>query len=149
MPRVFIIRKKPFVTILLFALAAVSLIMYFNTDYAIPASGELTGGEWIIHMVTGEFKTVTKDGKEIETYRWDPGTVFVNKGETVKLRISGINGDSHPFVIEGLNIKGEVKKGEVTEVQFTAEKEGIYRLICMLHPDTENSGPMIGYIVVD
>ncbi|MCI3923091.1 cupredoxin domain-containing protein [Paenibacillus sp. TRM 82003] len=106
-------------------------------------------GERVIHMVTGEFSATTKDGKKIEAYRWDPGTVFVNKGENVKLKLYGVNGENHPFLIEGLNIQGVVKKGEETVVNFHASKEGIYRIICLTHPDAANEGPMIGYIVVD
>lgn len=102
-----------------------------------------------IHMVTGEFKATTGDGKEIEAYIWHPGTVFVEKGETVNLVIRGINGESHPFFIEGTDIKGEVLKDRETRVTFKADKEGTYRLICLTHPDKDHNGPMIGYIVVD
>lgn len=101
-----------------------------------------------LHMVTGEFSATLKDGSEIEAYRWDPGTVVAHNGETVTLKITGVNGASHPFVIEGLNIEGEVKQGEVTEVTFKAEKAGIYQIICMAHPDLAHNGPMIGYIVI-
>ncbi|WML40168.1 cupredoxin domain-containing protein [Neobacillus sp. OS1-2] len=102
-----------------------------------------------IHMVTGEFKTTTKDGQELESYRWDPSTVFLEKGEKVKLFISGINGEKHPFYIEGTKIKGTVKKGEETTVPLQFEKEGTYRLICEVHSDRSHNGPMIAYIVVD
>ncbi|WP_425262783.1 cupredoxin domain-containing protein [Paenibacillus thermotolerans] len=105
--------------------------------------------ERVYHLVTGEFKTTTKDGKEIEAYRWDPGTIFVKKGENVKLVLYGVNGESHPFVIEGLNIQGTVTKGKETIVNFHASKEGVFRIICFAHPDAANNGPMIGYIVVD
>lgn len=103
----------------------------------------------VIHMVTGEFESKTKDGKQIEAYRWDPGTIVVKQGEMVELRIYGVSGDSHPFVIEGTSIKGEVTKGKETVVRFKANKEGTYRLICEAHPDIAHSGPMIAYIVVD
>lgn len=106
-------------------------------------------GERVFHMVTGEFSATMPDGQEVEAYRWDPGTIFVNKGENVQLRILGVNGASHPFIIEGLGIEGIVKKGEETIVNFHASKEGIYRIICTTHPDAANNGPMIGYIVVD
>lgn len=102
-----------------------------------------------IHMVTGEFKSTTDDGKEIEAYRWDPGTIFLKKGEKVHLKILGINGKEHPFIIEGTDIKGVVKKGEETEVPLQFDKKGTYRLICLLHPSAEHDGPMIAYIVVD
>ncbi|WP_223595436.1 cupredoxin domain-containing protein [Neobacillus bataviensis] len=102
-----------------------------------------------IHMVTAEFKSTLKNGKEIEAYRWDPGTISLEKGEKVKLYISGINGASHPFYIEGTKIKGTVKKGEETVVTLQFKKEGTYRLICETHSDRSHNGPMIAYIVVD
>lgn len=102
-----------------------------------------------IHMVTGEFKSTTEDGKEIEAYRWDPGTIFVEKGEKVRLKILGVNGKEHPFIIEGTDIKGIVKKGQETVVPLQFDKEGVYRLICLTHPTADSSGPMIAYIVVD
>ncbi|MED4227626.1 cupredoxin domain-containing protein [Neobacillus cucumis] len=102
-----------------------------------------------IHMVTGEFKSTMKDGKEIEAYRWDPGTIILKKGEKVNLIISGINGAEHPFYIEGTSIKGTVKKGEDTFVPLQFQKEGTYRLICEMHRDRAHNGPMIAYIVVN
>ncbi|MGG0719390.1 hypothetical protein ABE096_17570 [Robertmurraya massiliosenegalensis] len=102
-----------------------------------------------IHLVTTEFKTKTEDGKEIEAYRWDPGTVYVGKDEKVLLRLYGINGHEHPFIIEGTDIKGVVKKGEETTVELQLKEEGVYRLVCLTHPDMGSNGPMIANIVVD
>jgi len=101
-----------------------------------------------IHMVTGEFSTRTPDGKEIEVYRFDPGTIYVNKGEKVHLKILGINGDEHPFFIEGTGIQGTVKKGQETVVPLKFEEKGVYRLICITHHDKNSNGPMIAYIIV-
>nr|WP_260471989.1 cupredoxin domain-containing protein [Bacillus sp. HMF5848] len=103
----------------------------------------------VINLVTGEFKSKTSDGKEIEAYRWDPGTIFVGEGEPVQISIFGVNGDQHPFYIEGTDIEGVVKKGQETIIDVTFDKEGIYRLICKTHPDINSNGPMIAYIVVD
>ncbi|MEH7108411.1 cupredoxin domain-containing protein [Bacillus sp. JJ1764] len=102
-----------------------------------------------IHMVTAEFKTKMNNGKEMEAYRWDPGTIFLQKDEKVRLYISGINGEKHPFYIEGTDIKGTVEKGKETIVPLQFEKEGTYRLICKIHSNREHNGPMIAYIVVD
>jgi heme/copper-type cytochrome/quinol oxidase subunit 2 len=102
-----------------------------------------------IHMVTVEYKSKMKDGKEIEAYRWDPGTIHLEKGEKVNLYINGINGNEHPFYIEGTKIKGTVKKGEETVVPLMFDKEGTYRLICEAHSDRAHNGPMIADIVVD
>lgn len=102
-----------------------------------------------IHLVTTEFKTKTEDGKEIEAYRWDPGTIYVEKDEKVLLRLYGVNGHEHPFIIEGTDIKGTVKKGEETTVELQLKEEGVYRLVCLTHPDMGSNGPMIANIVVD
>lgn len=102
-----------------------------------------------IYMVTAEFKTTMNDGKEIEVYRWDPGTIVIKHGVKVKLYISGVNGGDHPFYIEGTNIKGIVKKGQETMVPLQFNQPGTYQLICATHADRKHNGPMIAYIVVN
>lgn len=102
-----------------------------------------------IHMVTVEYQSTMKDGKKIEVYRWDPGQINIEKGEKVNLYISGINGEEHPFLIEGTNIKGTVKKGEETMVTLQFDEKGTYRLICETHGDRNHNGPMIADIIVD
>ncbi len=100
-------------------------------------------------VVAVEFDGVDPNtGQEREVYRWDPGTIVVQKGDRVRLNIHGLNGDKHPFLIEGLNIQGEVARGEVETVEFVAKERGVYRLVCLVHTDAQNEGPMIGYIVV-
>lgn len=141
--------RKGQLLVLAFGLCFIAFItIMWERSQAEPADA-MPVSERVYHMVTGEFKTTTKDGQEIEAYRWDPGTIVVNKGENVKLVLYGVNGESHPFVIEGLNIQGTVTKGKETIVNFHASKEGIFRIICFAHPDAANNGPMIGYIVVD
>ena len=70
---------------------------------------------------------------EVSTYRWDPGTIVVNQGDKVTLEIVGINGDEHPFTIEGYWISDVVRRGRVTRVSFTADKAGIFKIICRKH----------------
>lgn len=102
----------------------------------------------VIQLVTGEFTATSDSGKKLETYLFYPGTVVVQKGEPVELRISGINGQSHPFVIEGLNVSGEINKGKTTIVRFTPKEAGTYTIVCQTHADSKTGGPMVGYIVV-
>jgi plastocyanin len=146
----FVVKKRVLYILGLVGILALigTLWMSFKTD-AEPVIGQTNEKIREIHMVTGEFKSTTEDGKEIEAYRWDPGSIFVEKGEKVRLIIRGINGTEHPFIIEGTDIKGAVKKGEETVVPLQFNKEGTYRLICLTHPTAENNGPMIAYIVVD
>lgn len=151
MNRVFIIKRKHILlTTLLALLVLISLYSFSDSGRSIMTLGKASDAkERVIHMVVGEFSSTTKDGKEIEAYRWDPGTIYVKKGEHIQLRIFGVNGEHHPFIIEGMNINGEVKKGQETIVSFHAKKKGIYRLICTTHQTSAHDGPMIGYIIVD
>lgn len=146
--RIFVLKKKLLLLAIGILILATAYAIYIRQEQSVSVAGA-AAGERTIHFVTGEFKATLPDGKVFEAYRWDPGTVFVRKGEKVKLSLSGVNGASHPFMIEGLGIKGEVKQGEETVVSFKADKPGIYRLICLTHPDRAQSGPMIGYIVVN
>lgn len=125
---------------------------YMMQPGAITTIGSQIDGKqkkFVINLVTGEFKATTEDGREIEAYRWDPGTINVPQGEKVTLSIYGVNGKEHPFIIEGTDYKGTVKKGKETVLEVLFEEEGIYRLICLAHPDIKHNGPMIAYIVVD
>ncbi|MEF3306400.1 cupredoxin domain-containing protein [Paenibacillus sp. GYB003] len=146
--RIFVFGRRKLLLAAGIALLAAAYLLYVRQERTAFVSGT-PAGERTVHMVTGEFKSTLENGKEIEAYRWDPGTVVVRKGEKVRLSITGVNGASHPFIIEGLGIRGEVKKGEETIVSFKADKPGIYRIICLTHPDFAHGGPMIGYIVVD
>lgn len=151
MTRIWLIdRKKLIVTVLMLAVFVASILYYNRQDAASAlASAVSDANERTIQLVTGEFKSTLPDGKQIEAYRWDPGTIYAKKGERIRLGIYGVNGESHPFVIEGLNISGEVRKGKETVVSFRADRAGTYRIVCLTHPDTAHNGPMVGYLVVD
>jgi len=92
-----------------------------------PSAALPEGGGYIL-------KEPNADGRwEVETYRWDPGTIVVNQGDIVTLEIVGINGTEHPFTIEGYDLSGVVKRGEITRVTFTADKAGIFKIKCGVH----------------
>ena len=167
MSRIWVINKRQVQWIAVAMFAVMLTIAYLRWEQSKPVNTDLPE-ERTIHIVTGEFKTKTADGREIEVYRWDPGTIPARLGENLKLSIYGVNGANHQFYIEGTAIRGEVRKGRETIVTFTPEKKGIYRLICTTHSghlatNTENkenkenkpmnheevAAPMIGYIVVD
>lgn len=135
--------------VIILSVASASIWLFVNNDSVTVFNENPKEEVREIHMVTGEFKAKLPNGKEIESYRWDPGTIFVHEGEKVNLVISGVNGAEHPFSIEGTDIKGIVKKGEDTIVPLQFKKEGVYRLICHTHHGKEQNGPMIAYIVVD
>jgi len=80
---------------------------------------------------------------EVSSYRWDPSVIVVYQGDKVTLKILGINGDIHDSFIQGYNIPFVVKRGQVTEVSFTADKVGTFMFWCNNHLPT-----MEGYLLV-
>ncbi|UVI31658.1 cupredoxin domain-containing protein [Paenibacillus spongiae] len=147
MSKIFVVKKKHFRLFSLVLLVLLIAAVYIKWNPAKPA---MSAPEQVrvFHLVTGEFEARTDDGKKIEVYRWDPGTIIVNKGDQVELRITGVNGESHPFVIEGLGIKGVVTKGKTTTVRFKAEAKGTYPIVCQTHTESSHGAPMVGYIQV-
>lgn len=69
----------------------------------------------------------------VETYRFAPGTVVVNEGDTVTLEIVGINGEEHPIIIEEYGVSTVLKRGEVQRLTFVAEQPGIFKIVCTIH----------------
>ena len=69
-------------------LGALCLVLMVNM--ILPGFSYAKEEEFVIHMLAVEFKGKTEDGKEIEAYRWDPGTVFVPEGKEVTLSIYGV-----------------------------------------------------------
>ena len=51
-----------------------------------------------------------------ETYRFDPGTIVINQGDIVTLEIIGINGQAHPFAVEGYDVSGVVRRGHARDL---------------------------------
>jgi heme/copper-type cytochrome/quinol oxidase subunit 2 len=146
----FLVIKKQYLFLAIMILAILTAGTYWLlTDPAAETAAPPADQVREIHLVTGEFSATTPDGKKIEAYRWDPGAIMVDKDEKINLKIYGVNGMEHPFIIEGTDIKGTVKQGEETAVPLQFSKEGVYRLICLTHPDKDSNGPMIAYIVVD
>ncbi len=68
---------------------------------------------------------------------WTPGTLVVKKGTNVKLTlINKVASDpnQHGFAITAYGITEVVTRGEPKTVEFKADKEGIFPIICQLHP---------------
>jgi hypothetical protein len=93
----------------------------FPTDPA-PA-----GGGYIIKPpdATGRWET--------STYRWEPGTIMVNQGDEIELWIWGVNGALHPSYIEEYVPEFSVTRGNLTVLNFTADKAGTFRIHCSAH----------------
>ncbi len=68
---------------------------------------------------------------------WLPGTIVAKKGSKVTLKL--INNvpsepNQHGFAIPAYSVAEIVTKGEPKTVEFTADKVGVFPIICQLHP---------------
>ena len=68
---------------------------------------------------------------------WTPGTLVVKKGTLVKLKlVNNVPSDpnQHGFAIPAYNIAEVVTRGQPKDIQFKADKDGVFPMICQLHP---------------
>ena len=78
----------------------------------------------------GEAKVIDLVARAPEAGGWDPEYITVNKGDTVRLRITG-HDVVHGFAIGKLGIDvGPITPGEVATVEFVADKVGQFTYYC-------------------
>ena len=65
-------------------------------------------------------------------YEFDPSAITVKKGEKVRLIITATDRD-HGIKIEGYDINQELKKGDPTTIEFTADKAGTFEFKCSVY----------------
>jgi len=103
-----------------------------------PTAALPAGGGYEIKAPTGD-----PPKWEVNAYAWAPSTIVVAEGDRVTLKVIGINGAEHRSEIEGHEVEFTVKRGQITEVAFTAGKPGVYKLVCHTHAPN-----MTGQLVV-
>ncbi len=149
-------------------LAMLALIALVLAGCAGTASAQLQPGERTVYLTAIEPKGSTTVDKEpfpeaslppgggyglkapddtgtwtVETYVWLPSEITVVEGDKVTLQVLGVNGAIHPSRIDGYDVKFEAKRGQVTTVTFTADKPGVFKIICDAHQPT-----MTGTLIV-
>ena len=104
------------------AVAVVSLLLFSP----MPAASQDVDRE--ITVVNIEF-----EGSKM----WVPATLVVKKGERVRLKlINKVKSDPnvHGFAIPDFDIKVDVYRDKPETVEFTADKAGLFKVWCHLHP---------------
>jgi nitrosocyanin len=109
-------------------LAIRPLIFFFSLSSALSLSSLVTQAGSI-----REFTVVN-----IETPQsvkiWEPTTLVVKKGETVKLKLINKAEQEHGYRIAEFKVEKIIQSGQAETVEFTADKEGIFTIDCQLHP---------------
>jgi plastocyanin len=76
---------------------------------------------------SGPVKEFTVDGS---SYKFDPETITVNQGDTVKITFRD-SGGPHDLVIDGYNVRTKiVTPGKEDSVTFVADKSGSFKYYC-------------------
>ena len=74
---------------------------------------------------------------EVSAYQFSQVTIVVRQGERVTLEIVGINGAKHSVHVDKYHPDlFEVKRGQISRVQFTADTPGLFKIHCKEHEPT-------------
>jgi nitrosocyanin len=65
---------------------------------------------------------------------WEPTSITVKKGDTVKLKLINKTEQEHGYRIADFKVEKVVQGGQAENVEFTADKEGVFTIDCQLHP---------------
>ena len=92
---------------------------------------------------TGEVKEFNMTAK-----KWDfnPNTITVNKGDTVKLHIESID-VTHGFGLSEFGINKQLEPGKTIDVEFVADKTGTFTFRCTVICGSGHSG-MNGQLII-
>src|SRR5262249_50626210 len=93
---------------------------------------------WFSVTANAEDRVFTVVNIEYEGSKiWVPSTLVVRKGDKVKVKlINNVKADpnQHGFAIAAYKVEAVVTRGEPKEVEFVADKAGIFPITCQLHP---------------
>jgi heme/copper-type cytochrome/quinol oxidase subunit 2 len=102
-------------------------------------------GVWA-RQVTGVVDVKTID-VTASRYKFDPETISVAQGDTVRLRLHSAD-RSHAFAIKAFRVKALIPKGgETVTVEFVADRVGTFAFTCAEYCGTGHGG-MKGRLVV-
>ena len=79
----------------------------------------------------------------VETYSFSPSVIVVNQGDTVNIKMLGLNGALHKISIENYIDEFDIHRGELKEISFVVDKAGTFKMSCDVHRPA-----MEGYLMV-
>lgn len=77
----------------------------------------------------GEVKEFTMTAKQWE---FEPSTITVNKGDTVKLHITSVD-VTHGFGLPEFGVNENLEPGKAVDVDFVADKTGTFTFFCSVY----------------
>jgi len=99
-------------------------------------------------------ETTTTEGVQVKEFtmvakRWDfePSTITVNEGDTVRLIINSID-VAHGFAISTFGVNERLNAGETVTVEFVADRKGTFSFFCSVFCGSGHGG-MRGSLIVE
>ena len=80
-------------------------------------------------------------------WAWDPSTITVKQGDTVKLALTSID-VTHGLSIPAFNVNKQITPGATARVEFVADKKGTFPFACSVFCGSGH-GSMTGKLVVE
>jgi cytochrome c oxidase subunit 2 len=93
---------------------------------------------------TGEVKEFEMTAKQFD---FQPSTITVKQGDTVKLRITS-NDVAHGFAINEFGINERIEPEQTVNIKFVADKKGTFRFYCSVFCGNGH-GTMEGQLIVE
>lgn len=81
-----------------------------------------------------------------KNWQFDPGTMTVNQGDRVRLKITSID-VAHSFMLKEYNLNAKLEPNETQTIEFIADKAGTFSFRCGV-PCGEGHREMTGTLVV-
>jgi len=138
-----------------------NIVIEFSNIPAVPATENTTENSTEstsekVTEVTNENATeiATEPVREVKEFeitarQWEfiPSTITVNKGDLVKLNIKSVD-VTHGIALPDFGINSVLNRGQETNIEFVADKEGVYSFFCSVQCGIGH-GNMRGRIVVN
>lgn len=102
-----------------------------------------TNNETATDVPNGPVKEFTINGAN---YKFDPATITVKQGDTVKITFNDNDG-MHDLVISGYDVQTDIiNSGSTAELTFTADQKGTFEYYCSV--DSHREKGMTGKLIV-
>lgn len=103
-----------------------------------------------IDEIVKDVETITSEVKEFEIIakQWEfvPGTITVNQGDNVKLKITSLD-VNHGIWLNEFGVNEMLEVGKTVEVEFVADKKGEFSFTCNVFCG-RGHGTMRGTLIV-
>ncbi|MBI4159361.1 cytochrome c oxidase subunit II [Candidatus Woesearchaeota archaeon] len=122
-------------------------IVVVNETPKLAAADNLNAQDESLEPATQSSSNIKEFSIIAKKFEFVPGTVTVNKGDTVKLNIKSEDVD-HGIAIPEFNVKKDVPAGQEATVEFVADKAGTFPFRCSVYCGSGHS-EMDGTLIVN